>query len=57
MTVFVVLALEYGDQGVGFHGVFSTREKAQVYINSQRTEYWDIEEVIVDGEGGVQYAI
>ncbi len=35
MVVYVVLHDNYGDQGVDFHGVFSTKELADEYITSQ----------------------
>jgi hypothetical protein len=35
VIVFVVLWANYGDQGVDFCGVYSTKEKAQAYINKR----------------------
>ncbi len=32
MIVYVVLHANYGDQGVDFHKVFASKEKAEAYI-------------------------
>jgi hypothetical protein len=38
MIVYVVLHDNYVDQGVDFHKVFSSREKAQSYIHEQEPD-------------------
>lgn len=52
-SVFVVVHDNYGDQGVDFHGVFSTHEKANAYIHRREPlegerQWWSIEESVID---------
>ena len=38
MKVYVVLWLNYGDQGVDFLGTFSTREKAAEFVSAREPD-------------------
>lgn len=47
--VFIVTSGEYSDYDI--KAVFSTREKAEAYINAKGTDYyWEVEEWDVDAE-------
>lgn len=54
MTVYIVVYLNYGDQGYEVEKVFFKREDAEAYVNAKGSnayerQYWQIDEWVVNG--------